>query len=111
MGHNNLLHNPIKCLDRSHSEDNQLYFMYRSEECRLFLEKRAMTAMSAVPEQHEETAGLQTPTTWYEQMQNILTFFVPRLIDENNIVEMQTNYTSYQKIPLHWFHLPNVTKD
>lgn len=33
-------------------------------------------------------------------------------IDENNIVEMRTNYTSYQKIPRHWFHLPEwgVTK-
>ena len=35
-----------------------------------------MTAESAVPEQHEETAGLQTPMTQYEQMQNILTLFV-----------------------------------
>lgn len=39
-----------------------------------------------------------------KQMHNILRFFVTavlRQIDENNIVEMQTNYIKYQKIPLH----------
>lgn len=62
-------------------------------------------------------ASLNSRDTYetYEQMQNILTLFVTaemRRVDENNIVEMQTNYSSYQKIPLYWFHLPKreVTK-
>lgn len=62
-------------------------------------------------------ASLNSRDTYetYEQMQNILTLFVTaemRRVDENNIVEMQTNYSSYQKIPLYWFHLPTreVTK-
>jgi len=32
---------------------------------------------------------------------NALGPVVLRRIDENNVVEMQTNYTNYQKIPLH----------
>lgn len=51
-------------------------------------------------------ASLNSRDTYetYEQMQNILTLFVTaemRWVDENNIVEMQTNYSSYQKIPLY----------
>lgn len=51
-------------------------------------------------------ASLNSRDTYetYEQMQNILTLFVTaemRRVDENNIVEMQTNYSSYQKIPLY----------
>lgn len=51
-------------------------------------------------------ASLNSRDTYetYEQLQNILTLFVTaemRRVDENNIVEMQTNYSSYQKIPLY----------
>lgn len=60
----NLLHHPVTCFDWNHSEDNQLYFMYRSEECRLFVFREESTDSSErkVPEQHEETAGLRVNT-------------------------------------------------
>lgn len=58
--------------------------------------------MGAVLEQHEETAGSGVKTSSYQQMQNILPLCERlRQIDENNIVEMQTNYVRYYKIPLH----------
>lgn len=37
-----------------------------------FLEKRALTAMSAVPEQHEETAGHQVKTPGVTEQQRYL---------------------------------------
>lgn len=75
VGHIDLLHNPSKCFYWSNSEDNQLNFMYRSEEgsvCVFFSEKRALTAMSAVPEQHEETAGHQVKTPGVTEQQRYL---------------------------------------
>lgn len=91
----------------------------RSEGC--VWRQRELTVRSVVPEQHEETAGPPTdppePTPQHQHMQNLLHVSVTaelELIDENNVVEMQTNYTSYRKIPLHWFHQPRdggVTKD
>lgn len=119
MGHNNLSHNPIKCFDWNHLEDNQLYFMYRSEECRLFTRREHWQQWVQPPSNMRKQLAiklrrlvplnsLDTYEDGTSRCKYVLTFFVtavPRQIDENNIVEMQTNYI--QKIPLHWFHLPN----
>ena len=128
VGHDDLLHSPSKCFYWSHSEDNQLNFMYRSEEWSVFfffLRRERWQQWVQSPSNMRKQlaiklrrlASLNSRDTYetYQQMQNILTLFVTtelRRVDENNIVEKQTNYTSYQKIPLHWFHLPNweVTK-
>lgn len=59
VGHDDLLHNAMTRFDWNHSEDDLLRFLYRSEERGM---KRALTAKSAAPEQHEETAGHRVKT-------------------------------------------------
>lgn len=60
VGLNILLHYSIQPFDWDNWEDNRLYFMYRSERGGGGVGGAVMTVMSAVPKQHEETAGCRS---------------------------------------------------
>lgn len=88
---------PIKCLDWNYSEDERLYFNIQSLEEEAITDSNERSPPSNMREQLAVKLRCLVPLRYLrdKQKQNSFTFFVTaelRQIDENNIVEMQTNY-------------------